>query len=91
MKNLYRTTERPYWHQGCWEGLPEPTVRYETIPATVSNQDGDALKINVSYYIVDQIVTVTGYDKLMNLSDEQYDIREAIKVFERKSLQINFA
>ena len=92
MKNLYRTTERPYWHQGCWEGSPEPAARYETIQADVCNADGDLFKINVSYYVVDEIVTVTGYDKLMNLSDEHYDIRESIRAFERKQFdEINFA
>ena len=92
MKNLYRTTERPYWHQGCWEGVPNEQVRYETIWANVSLKNGDTFKINVSYYVVNEIVTVTGYDKLMNLSDEHYDIREAIRAFEKKSFEeINFA
>ena len=91
MRSLYRNTERPYYHQGCWEGVPEPKVRYEEITVTVFNSDGDDFKINVSYYVADTIATVTGYDKLIGLSDAEYDIREAIKSGEHNIKQINFA
>jgi hypothetical protein len=89
---MYRTAERPYYHQGCWEGVKGPEVRYEQIKATVCNSGGDEFEINVDYYVVGEIVTVTAYDKLVGLSDVEYDIREAIRASERKSFdEINFA
>lgn len=93
LQNLYRTCERPYYHQGCWEGVPEPKVRYETMIAKAFNSDGDDFDIKVEYYVENEsIVTITAYDKIVNMSDLEYDIREAIQTEESKKFkEINFA
>jgi len=92
LQNLYRSAERPYWHQGCWEGLREPQYRYETITATAYNSDGKAFQFGVKYCVEDEsIVTVTGFQRLPNMSDLEYDIRESIRAYEHKSFtEINF-
>jgi len=88
MKSLYRNAERPYYHQGCWEGLKKETKK---IIVQAEDMDENIWPVVITYEIVEGFyVTVVEENKLdKDYVDLRYQIIEAI-VAEEGKVQIEF-